>query len=267
MSTDTDSAPIVAKSRLQAAKAYAQKHYDSWGSKVIDSMSDQMLVESIANARDLWEWARNMKAEFSQSVENIISVEGDLSSSNIQIMPDIDPTPVENRVWRKHPRPQNIRVGKYFMLSDFLYSEQAVMKGIPNCPPLVDGGKEIESIKGLCKAILDPVVDEFGCISITFGYTSPALAAKINFTPYLHNCCPVKAKRATIAAACDILVHSRADDPRSVLHWIRDSQMEYDRLILYPDSSIVCIAWADRPRYDAMEWAMLDGKKQYVELR
>ena len=167
----------------------------------------------------------------------------------------------------RRTRPQDIRVGKYFMLSDFLYSETVVTRGIPNLPPTFDG-VEVESLRMLCHHILDRVVEEFGAVSVTYGYVSPALqAATKNFTPHIHNCCPVKAKRATIAAACDILVHSRADDPRSVLHWIRDSQMEYDRLILYPDSSIVCIAWADRPRYDAMEWAMLDGKKQYVELR
>ena len=60
-------APIVTKSRLNAAKSYAQKNYESWGSMVIESMTDEMLAESIANATDLWQWARSMKAEYSRS--------------------------------------------------------------------------------------------------------------------------------------------------------------------------------------------------------
>ena len=59
-------APIVTKSRLNAAKSYAQKNYDSWGSMVIKSMTDIELAESIANAADLWDWARSMKAEYSR---------------------------------------------------------------------------------------------------------------------------------------------------------------------------------------------------------
>ena len=60
-------APIVTKSRLIAAKSYAQKNYESWGSMVVESMTDEMLAESIANASDLWDWARSMKAEYSRS--------------------------------------------------------------------------------------------------------------------------------------------------------------------------------------------------------
>jgi hypothetical protein len=60
------------------------------------------------------------------------------------------------------------------MLSDFLYSEAAAKKGIANVPPTLDG-MEVESIKKLCEHILDPVVDRFGAISITYGYVSPAL--------------------------------------------------------------------------------------------
>ena len=60
-------APIVTKSRLNAAKSYAQKNYESWGSMVVESMTDEMLAESIANASDLWDWARSMKAEYSRS--------------------------------------------------------------------------------------------------------------------------------------------------------------------------------------------------------
>lgn len=178
-------------------------------------------------------------------------------------------TPQERR-WRSDMRPQNVRLGKFFMLSDLLFSETAVTKGVANCPPL--DGKEVRALRELTAHILDPVVEKFGAVSITYGYVSPELHAKI-YGPKdalgLHNCVPVKAKGATLAAAADILVHSaadwRQDEPRLVLNWIRDN-CEYDRLILYPGSAIVCTAWADKPRFECKEWIFPDsfGKALYV---
>ncbi|MEH2467838.1 hypothetical protein [Nostoc sp.] len=36
-----------------------------------------------------------------------------------------------DRKWHPRTRPQDVRVGKYFVLSDFLYSQTAVTRGIP----------------------------------------------------------------------------------------------------------------------------------------
>ena len=155
------------------------------------------------------------------------------------------------------------------MLSDFLYSEEAATRGIKNVPPSFDG-MEVESIRGLCAAILDPLVEQFGSVSITYGYVSPELQAATYawMRPTIHNCqAAKKVKGARLCACADVLVHSREDDPRSVLHWIMDN-CPYDRLILFPGSSIVCVGWADKPRSDAMEWVYdEEGEKHYVKLR
>ena len=177
-----------------------------------------------------------------------------------------DSIPIDERVWRPKLRPQDIRVGKYFMLSDFLFSEAAATKGVPNCPPLE--GMEVESIRHLCDRILDPVVEEFGPISLTYGYVSPELQKKTYpaFKPTVHNCKP--AAGALLGAAADILVHKMVDDPRSVLYWIK-ANCEFDRLILFPGSSIVCVAWSDKPRSHAKEWIYpAPGEKaKYVNLK
>lgn len=171
----------------------------------------------------------------------------------------------KERKWRPDNRPQNVRVGKYFMLSDFLYSETAIQRGIPNCPDL--NGREVQGIRKLCEHILDPVVEKFGPLSITYGYVSPELQAatygSMNFP--LHNGVPGKGRGAQLAAAADILVHSQAETPRVVLNWMRD-RCTYDRLILYPGSSIICTAWTDRPRFECKEWIFPDSfsKAMYV---
>lgn len=72
-----------------------------------------------------------------------------------------------DRKWHPRTRPQDIRVGKYFVL----YSQTAITRGIPNCPSSWTG-IEVRGIKGLCQHILDPVVDEFGPVSVTFGFCS-----------------------------------------------------------------------------------------------
>ena len=166
--------------------------------------------------------------------------------------------------WRPKQRPQDVRVGKYFMLSDFLYSEDAVMSGVVNCPPSFSC-PEIDGMRGLCAAILDPVVDEFGPVSVTFAYVSPQLWRKWNGKRAaligLHLFRPMQ---GGIGGAVDILVHSQEHDPRTVLNWVRDNCV-YDRLILYPGSSILCVAWTDiEPRYECKEWTFDDSDRLYV---
>lgn len=158
------------------------------------------------------------------------------------------------RQWRSntHLRPQSLRVGRNFMLSDFLYSEAAAKKGIANVPPTLDG-MEVASIRGLCEYILDPVVDRFGSISITYGYVSPALQ-KATFPgskPTIHNCLP--SGGAYLGAACDFQAHNTEFSHRDILLWIA-ANCVYDRLILYPGSTIVCVAWSDKPRSHCKQW-------------
>jgi hypothetical protein len=156
--------------------------------------------------------------------------------------------------WRPKTRPQDVRVGKYFMLSDFLYSEDAILSGIANCPVGWDCF-EIDGMKGLCKHILDPVVEEFGAVSITFGYVSPQLWRKWNgANAELSGLHLFRPPQGGIGGAVDILIHSHSEDPRPVLNWIRD-RCVYDRLILYPGSAILCVAWTqNKPRYHCKEW-------------
>jgi hypothetical protein len=154
--------------------------------------------------------------------------------------------------YRKHQRPETIRVGRNFMLCDFLSSEAATKKGIVNLPPTFDG-MEVASIRKLCEHILDPVVDRFGSISITYGYVSDALQAATNPSskPTVHNCKP--AKGAYLGAAADFQPHNIEFSHRDILLWIA-ANCEYDRLILYPGSTIVCVAWSDRPRSHCRQW-------------
>ena len=112
---------------------------------------------------------------------------------------------------------------------------------------------EVTSIRKRCEHILDPVVDRFGSISITYGYVSDALQAATNPSSKLtvHNCKPESG--AYLGAAADFQPHNTEFSHRDILLWIA-ANCEYDRLILYPGSTIVCVAWSDKPRSHCKQW-------------
>jgi hypothetical protein len=195
-----------------------------------------------------------------------------LGDESALLKPEIQPNrtnstiaPTTGRKQRANLRPQDIQVGKHFVLSDFLYSQTAIVQGIPNCPRSLDGS-EVAGMRGLCSAILDPVVEQFGPISITFAYCSPELwqhwYGDGGSTNDLHTFLP---RRGMVGGAADILIHSLSD-ARTGLNWIRDNCV-YDRLILYPNSRIICTAWVQmKPRYHCKEWVQVEGgKSQYLD--
>lgn len=112
---------------------------------------------------------------------------------------------------------------------------------------------EVTSIRKRCEHILDPVVDRFGSISITYGYVSDALQAATNPSSKLtvHNCNPESG--AYLGAVADFQPHNTEFSHRDILLWIA-ANCEYDRLILYPGSTIVCVAWSDKPRSHCKQW-------------
>jgi hypothetical protein len=171
--------------------------------------------------------------------------------------------------WHSRRRAQDVRVSKYFLLSDFLYSDDACRFGIKNYPMFeLPYTPEIEGIKGLCNHILDPVVEEFGHTSITFAYCGTDLwrfwkGEKAKLEGNLHTFRPAP---GGIGGAADICVHGQRD-PRVVANWIK-YHCPYDRIILYPNSEILCVAWTERePRYEYKEWVLDDRERLYVNAR
>ena len=63
-----------------------------------------------------------------------------------------------------------VRLGRYFFMRDFLYSEIANVHGIPNIPS--DPDLAIAAGTRLCEALLDPIVDTFGPIHVRSSFRS-----------------------------------------------------------------------------------------------
>lgn len=183
--------------------------------------------------------------------------------------------PVElKRRWHGNKiRPQDVRLGQYFLLSDFVYSESATRNGVANLPPSFDC-PEVEGMRGLCQHVLDPLVNEFGPLSIAFGYISDKLwefwnGPQTSPPRRLHTFRP---PQGGCGGAVDVLVHSRPnpEQAREILWWIKDNCSGVDRVILYPGSAILCVAWcAVSPRYHFKEWVFYKGAKgaSYINAR
>lgn len=68
-----------------------------------------------------------------------------------------------------------------FTLGEFLVSDTAKKKGIPNIPTLMD----VAHMEELCKNLLQPIRDAWGKpIKITSGYRSPALNKAVGGATY-----------------------------------------------------------------------------------
>lgn len=135
--------------------------------------------------------------------------------------------------------PTTIRLSPHFLLSDFVGSHSIYSRGLKN--PFIDpDGAKLREGRHLCETILEPILDEFGPLSVSYGYISPEVSrATVTYQnpdrPSYH--------RWDKGAACDIRVHVPLETmaPVNVAHLI-DQQLPYSRMITYSESPFICVA-------------------------
>lgn len=145
--------------------------------------------------------------------------------------------------------PSTVRLSDHFLLSDFMGCHSVFAKGLPNVFDDPDGSKLAEG-KHLCETLLEPLLDEHGPLSISYGYISPALSRQI--VKYQDPDMP-SYHRWDKGAAADVCVHAWVKDkpPIKLAHAI-DEQYAYSRMITYSESPYICLATqlneGDKPR-------------------
>lgn len=126
--------------------------------------------------------------------------------------------------------------GRYFKYCDLIEcGETQAQTKIPNLPKDPDS---YTALHELATKILDPVIEYFGMIKLTFGFCSPELAKHIKsrIAPELdQHACHEKNRRDRIicgrgGAAVDFLVEH--EDMKEVADWII-SNLPFDRLYIY----------------------------------
>lgn len=152
--------------------------------------------------------------------------------------------------------------GRYFTFRQLIEcGETQARSGIPNLP------KEPESYNALYELainILDPVIDYFGMIRLTYGFCSPELARQIKgrIAPKLDQHAAHELNRngkpicSRLGAAVDFIVED--EDMEEVVQWISQN-LPFDRIYIYGRNKPIHLSYGDENSRQIVE--MIEGKQ------
>lgn len=147
--------------------------------------------------------------------------------------------------------------GKYFTYRDFIVcGETQTRTGIPNLPKEAD---TYTAIYELAKNILDPVIDYFGMIKLTYGFCSAELAKEISgrISPNLDQHAAHEKKRngnficERLGAACDFFIED--ENMEEVAAWIAENT-SFDRIYIYKKSLPIHVSFSLYPKKQIVEF-------------
>lgn len=165
--------------------------------------------------------------------------------------------------------PTKVRLSEHFLLSDFMGCNSVYTKGLKNVWYDPDGSRLAEG-KHLCETILEPLLNEYGPLSISYGYISPDLSRQV--VSYQDPDIP-SYHRWDKGAAADVCVHAwvRRKAPIYLAHEI-DCKFPYSRMITYSESPFICVASqlseGDEPRrafYENRYGGKKGAKPQFIK--
>lgn len=173
--------------------------------------------------------------------------------------------------------PRKIRLSPHFVLSDFLGSHSIYSRGLAN---VFDPENEKALLNGqaLCEMALEPILAEFGPMSVSYGFISPEVSRKT--VTYMNPDEPSH-HRWDKGAAADICVHpwvmggmrgkdsnldlyfpeSAVTSPIALAHGIDYLDIPYSRILTYSESPYLCVAVsAEEVRKGAPRKAFYENK-------
>ena len=209
----------------------------------LPNFAEQMQFEDALQGLGLFDFAGYGPPpnEFDSTLANARWEIDGFSLTRCQTLPDLD-----------------TRCGRYFTYRDLIEcGETQTRTQLKNLP------KEPDSYAALCDLavnVLDPIIEYFGMIKLTYGFCSPELARNIpgRIAPHLdqHAACERNRVGRQICgrrgAAVDFLVED--EDMTEVAAWIADN-LPFDRLYLYGPERPIHISYGP------------DQSRQVVEMR
>ena len=156
--------------------------------------------------------------------------------------------------------PRTFRLSSHFVLSDFMGNHSIYAKGYANVFDRVDNDIRLENAVCLCQEGLEPLLEAFGPMSVSYGFISPEVSDKV--VTYQN---PRKPSHHLwdLGAACDFISHrwvageqqkavdlyfpeSARASPIALAHAIDYLGIPYSRLITYSESPYLCLAISAR---------------------
>lgn len=140
-----------------------------------------------------------------------------------------------------------LRLSPNFLLLDFLGCESVYRQGYAN---LMQGEEAEMAVKlrnatALCEQLLEPALEHFGGLSVSYGFISPDLSRSI--VKYQDPDKPSH-HRWDLGAAADIILHQHvqqegdAGAPIHAAFEIDALQLPYSRILTYSESPCICVA-------------------------
>ena len=140
--------------------------------------------------------------------------------------------------------------GSNFTYRDFIEcGETQSRTSLPNLPKEPD---TYTALYELATNILDPVIDYFGMIRLTYGFCSSELAKEIpgRIAPEIDQHASHEKKRGgkficeRLGAACDFIVDD--EDMGEVVNWVFENT-PVDRIYIYETNRPIHVSWASEP--------------------
>ena len=160
------------------------------------------------------------------------------------------------------------KCGANFTYRDFIEcGETQARTKLPNLPRQIES---YEALEALAINVLDPLIDYFGSIKLTYGFSSCELAKEIstNTNPQIsppldqHAAHELNTKGNLICdrlgASCDFIVED--EDMGEVMNWIREN-LPFDRMYFYGKKFPIHISYGPDKKGEAIEmWETSTGK-------
>ena len=143
--------------------------------------------------------------------------------------------------------------------------ERLAQAGAAPVPPAA--AESWRMLSGLARAILDPVVDKFGPVEITYGFAAQELTRHIkkNIAPSLdqHAACEVNRRGRPICGRGGAAVDFRAPHVSSleVASWLT-ATLPVDRLYFYGEQRPVHVSWHPEPARSF--WRMVTNNQGHL---
>ncbi|WP_099825369.1 hypothetical protein [Oceaniglobus indicus] len=164
------------------------------------------------------------------------------------------------------------RLSRHFFMRDFLYSEIADFHGIPNLPD--DPALAIAAGTGLCRYLLDPLVETFGPITVRSSYRAAAvngfgnawgLNCARNAVNGAHHIWDRRDADGHMGATACISVpwfadqYERGRDWRDLAWWIHD-HLPYGSQWYFPKRAALNLQWHEAPARTISSYIAPKGK-------
>jgi hypothetical protein len=154
--------------------------------------------------------------------------------------------------------------GRHFTYRQLIEcGETQVRTGLPNRPREPDS---YTALYELAANILDPLIDYFGMIRLTYGFCSPELARRIpgRIAPALdqHAAHELNRRGRPVCPRLGAAVDFRVDDEdmEEVARWIM-ANLPFDRLYVYGRDRPIHVSYSERPAGEAYEMRMVGERR------